>query len=200
MAGKATDHEKIRNDLMDGVIRAGAKYGLAGITNQAIAGFSGQSEPYIYRYFFDREDLIKKAFLRSDTHLFGVMAENVRIAESRGGTKRENFNHFMNLSWDYMVEDYDYCRFYIRYYYSEMNTLEVMKEHWYVCRDALDQVQGLFEDLRSLDDVMHQWFTTVLAGVMDMATGRLADSAENREKLFDVLYTILSPILKEEER
>lgn len=47
------DHNKLRNQLMDGAIKAVSIYGLEGLTTRSIEQQCKLKDSYIYRYFED---------------------------------------------------------------------------------------------------------------------------------------------------
>ncbi|GEM_PF-3824622 len=195
--GKHVDHKLYRESLINGAVKAGAKYDLGGITNQTIAEMSGQSEPYIYRYFFDRDDLIRKAFFSCDENFFSELTKNLPILSDKSLPPRLRFHKYMNVSWDYMVQDFDYCKFYIRYYYSNANTEEFREEHRAIGQKFFSKISNYFDPLINTDVVMHHLFSIVIWNVMDIAVGITKDSEKNRTELFDqILRYILQYIPK----
>lgn len=57
-------YSKVRNQLMDGVIKVVARDGFDKLTTRSIASECGLHDTYIYRYFLDKEDLMRRAFIR----------------------------------------------------------------------------------------------------------------------------------------
>ena len=73
------DHNKLRNQLMDGAIKAVSIYGLEGLTTRSIEQQCKLKDSYIYRYFEDKEDLLKKAFLREDRSFINTIETNFSV-------------------------------------------------------------------------------------------------------------------------
>jgi len=186
------DHDKYRNDLMDGAIKATAEKGIEGMTTRAIAGSVGLNEAYIYRYYRDRNDLLEKAFLRCDQNMMAVMKKEYACLRDRSLSYRDRFFKFMNACWDYAVEDYTYALFYVRFYFSTFYNDRLRAEHLRLAEEAIPSNQDVF--LQDIEPrlLINHIYRSALVFIMDLATGRRMDTPEERKQIFTLLYNSLA--------
>ena len=107
-----------RQKLMDGAIIAVSECGLEGLTTRSIEQYSGMKDSYIYRYFEDKEDLLKKAFLREDETFIRVIEHYFPIMYDERYEFKERCYRLWQHCWKYLVSNPNTCKFYVRYYYS----------------------------------------------------------------------------------
>ena len=74
---------------MDSSIKVEAREGLDKLTTRSIASECDLHDAYIYRYFIDKDDLLKKAFLREDRVLTEKIMSNAGVFEMEGLSFRE---------------------------------------------------------------------------------------------------------------
>jgi len=185
----SVDHNKMRQDLMDGVVKAIATYGIEGMTTRSIANIASLNEAYIYRYFLDRDDLASKTFIRTDNNLFNVFFENVPLLKDESKESYDvNLKEFFNASWAYMTDDFIYCKFYIRYVFSQIYSEEAKEAH----RKNIEKLEEMFipriKDDAKMDAILHHIYTSSLIFLMEIATGEMENTIENRDLLFELLY------------
>ena len=128
------DHNKLRNQLMDGAIKAVAIYGLEGLTTRSIEQQCKLKDSYIYRYFEDKEDLLKKAFLREDRSFINTIETNFSVMNNDKIDFKERCYSLWKPCWQYLVSRPDVCKFYVRYYYSTYFAQQALSEHTDICK------------------------------------------------------------------
>jgi len=184
------DHEKYRNDLLDGAVRAMAERGIEGTTTRAIADAVGLNEAYIYRYYLDRNDLLEKAFLRSDRNFLKNTGEAIHLLRDATLPFKERFSRFFDAIMEYANSDHSYCQFYVRYYFSKLYTKKVRDEHMKIVAEYIPEPDVIKPDA-NYELLQHMLFISVLSYIMDVSADFHEDTAESRAKLCDFLYLIL---------
>lgn len=188
----AADHERMRHDLMDGAIVAVAQRGMEGLTTRAISAQSKLNEAYIYRYFLDRDDLLRKAFLRWDARMFDTFCQYHDELKEEEGDYEIRVRHFFDKCWSFMLSDFDSCKFYLRFYSSTLFNADVLADHYRVCDRLFSRVRDRFLEGVDSEMLMQHIFSTTIGYVMSVATGLIQDSEEMRAKIFSILFKTLN--------
>lgn len=138
------DHNKLRNQLMDGAIKAVSIYGLEGLTTRSIEQQCKLKDSYIYRYFEDKEDLLKKAFLREDRSFINTIETNFSVMNNDNIDFKERCYSLWKPCWQYLVSRPDVCKFYVRYYYSTYFAQQALSEHTDICKMLVEKFADAF--------------------------------------------------------
>lgn len=183
-------YSKVRDQLMDGVIKVVARDGFDKLTTRSIASECGLHDTYIYRYFLDKEDLMRRAFIREDKKMTGLMLDNISKMDINELTFEEKLRNLWLPVWDYLISHPDSCRFYVRYYYSAHFEGEVVEEF----RDNNEQLKRLFKsffpDSKDTEVLFHHNVDTVLHLAMRFTIGELIDKGNLREDVLKLICSI----------
>lgn len=185
------DHSKIRAKLMEGAIKAVSEYGLEGLTTRSIEQQCGLKDSYIYRYFEDKEDLLKKAFLKEDTTLISVIDHYFPIMQNAELDFRERCFNLWKPCWEYLVARPDVCRFYVRYYYSTYFKQRASNEHLKLCEGLVEKMKTAFPTEVKAEMVLHHILETMLAYGMKVALGEMENTVETSQIAFSFCYSVV---------
>lgn len=186
------DHNKLRNQLMEGAIKAVSAYGLEGLTTRSIEQQCKLKDSYIYRYFEDKEDLLKKAFLREDRAFVNTIEANFAIMYDNSIDFKERCHSLWKPCWQYLVSRPDVCKFYVRYYYSTYFAQQALSEHIDICKMLVAKFSDAFPKNVNVNIVTHHLLEIMLNYGMKVSLGELEDSEETSDMIFDFIYTIVS--------
>jgi len=186
------DHNKLRNQLMEGAIKAVSAYGLEGLTTRSIEQQCKLKDSYIYRYFEDKEDLLKKAFLREDRAFVNTIEANFAIMYDNSIDFKERCYSLWKPCWQYLVSRPDVCKFYVRYYYSTYFVQQAISEHTDICKMLVAKFADAFPKNVNVNVVTHHLLEIMLNYGMKVSLGELEDSKETSNMIFDIIYTIVS--------
>lgn len=186
------DHNKLRNQLMEGAIKAVSAYGLEGLTTRSIEQQCKLKDSYIYRYFEDKEDLLKKAFLREDRAFVNTIEANFAIMYDNSIDFKERCYSLWEPCWQYLVSRPDVCKFYVRYYYSTYFAQQAISEHTDICKMLVAKFADAFPKNVNVNVVTHHLLEIMLNYGMKVSLGELEDSKETSNMIFDIIYTIVS--------
>ena len=157
---------RIRNALMDGAIKVVARDGLEKITTRSIASECDLHDAYIYRYFIDKEDLLMMTFIREDKAMTAHIKENLENSDLKGKSIEEVLRAVVMPIWEFLMENEDVCKFYVRYYYSihfEKDAIEEFREDNRTLRAAFEE---LFPKGSDLELMFHYHMDTLLSLAM----------------------------------
>ena len=185
------DHNKFRNQLMEGAIKAVSIYGLEGLTTRSIEQQCKLKDSYIYRYFEDKEDLLKKAFLREDRAFVETIESNFSVMYDNSIEFKERCHSLWKPCWQYLVSRPDVCRFYVRYYYSTYFKEQAVSEHLKICSNLIDKMREAFPDTVNVEMILHHILETMLSYGMKVAMGDMENSPKTSDSIFKIVYSLI---------
>ena len=186
------DHNKIRAQLIDGAIKAVSEFGLEGLTTRNIEAACGVTDSYIYRYYENKEDLLRKAFIREDNTLISVIDHYFPVMQEEKLIYRDRCYALWKPCWDYLVARPDVCKFYVRFYYSTYFKQFVSEEHLKMCEVVIDKMKTAFPKQTNIEMILHHILETLLGYGMKVATGEVDNTPENADIVFNILFNIVS--------
>lgn len=94
--------EEKRLALLRSTVRSVAKYGMKDVSTRSISGDAGVNDAYIYRYFQDKEDLLKQAYLMENDKFMRVVLQRMELIrnQSTGCTQQERFRLIFHVRGD----------------------------------------------------------------------------------------------------
>lgn len=187
---------RIRNALMDGAIKVVARDGLEKITTRSIASECDLHDAYIYRYFIDKDDLLMRTFIREDKAMTARIKENLEKSDLKGKSIEEVLRAIVMPIWEFLMENEDVCKFYVRYYYSIHFEKDAIEEF----REDNRTLRGTFEDLfpqgADLELMFHYHMDTLLNIAMKVTTDEIKKTPDIGERVFKLLYSVTKVFLK----
>lgn len=187
---------RIRNALMDGAIKVVARDGLEKITTRSIASECDLHDAYIYRYFIDKDDLLMRTFIREDKAMTARIKENLEKSDLKGKSIEEVLRTIVMPIWEFLMENEDVCKFYVRYYYSIHFEKDAIEEF----REDNRTLRGTFEDLfpqgADLELMFHYHMDTLLNIAMKVTTDEIEKTPDIGERVFKLLYSVTKVFLK----
>lgn len=187
---------RIRNALMDGAIKVVARDGLEKITTRSIASECDLHDAYIYRYFIDKDDLLMRTFIREDKAMTARIKENLEKSDLKGKSIEEVLRAIVMPMWEFLMENEDVCKFYVRYYYSihfEKDAIEEFREDNRTLRGTFE---GLFPQGADLELMFHYHMDTLLNIAMKVTTDEIEKTPDIGERVFKLLYSVTKVFLK----
>lgn len=187
---------RIRNALMDGAIKVVARDGLEKITTRSIASECDLHDAYIYRYFIDKDDLLMRTFIREDKAMTARIKENLEKSDLKGKSIEEVLRAIVMPIWEFLMENEDVCKFYVRYYYLIHFEKDAIEEF----REDNRTLRGTFEDLfpqgADLELMFHYHMDTLLNIAMKVTTDEIEKTPDIGERVFKLLYSVTKVFLK----
>ena len=189
----------IRDILIDNTIHLVAEGGFEVATTKAITHGTSDEKPeirmnevYIYRLYGGKTQLYDAAFCRLDRQLFGALRACLQeVGEMEGDVKSKLLTIFAR-TWTFLLQNEDCCRCYIRYYYSVYFKENSRNAHNKLFDEVIDDFRPLFRSGADVTSIMHSVFTTLLDFAIRVYNGDLANTPNNREHIFNVLYCTMN--------
>lgn len=195
--------EDIRTVLIDNAIHLIAMGGFEKATTKNLAHYSESmsnfkmNEVYIYRLFGSKEELYQSAFLTLDEEFMQAFRNALTSNPSDFvlNTKKEFYQFFLKV-WQFLLNNEERCRCYVRYYYSVYFKNKALENHQQNFNFFVEKFSSLFIEEANVTAIMHSVFTTLLDFAVRVYNGELIDNEENRPHIFNVLYCMLVTYLK----
>ena len=180
---------RIRTALMDATVKVVARDGLEKLTTRSIANECELHDTYIYRYFLDKEDLLKRTFLREDKLLNDIIFERIRNTDLEGLHFREKFELIWMDAWDLFIENPDKCKFYVRYYFS-LYFQDTVREYKEGNKELMEIFKSFFDIDTDVAMLYHYNIDTLLHMAMRVSIGELENTEELKREIFELIYSI----------
>ncbi len=147
-----------RSALISGAIRAVAKDGLENTTTRSIGKETNVNDAYIYRFYNDKEDLLRTAFLEKSRKVLEVLM--LTIQDSLQNNEELLFAGFQR-AWEYLTQNPDTFRFGVFYYHSSgfnryaaeeyrdyiRAVIYRLRKHMSICAESEAIIQHLIDTL-----------------------------------------------------
>ena len=186
------DHNKNRTKLYEGIIKAVSECGLEGLTTRSIEQYSGLKDAYIYRYFENKEDLLKRAFIREDEALIRVIEHYFPILEDENLSFRDRCFSLWQPCWQYLISRPDVCRFYVRYYYSTYFKEKALSDHLRICDNLVEKVVSAFSKNVNVKMLLHHLLETMLMYAMKIAVGEAVNDDAFSLMVFNFCFSVIN--------
>lgn len=196
------DHNKNRQRLIDGAIKAVSELGLEGLTTRGIEKYSGLKDSYIYRYFEDKEDLLHKAFMREDEAFIRTVEHYFPMMHDDKYKFKERCYRLWNQCWQYLIVNADTCKFYVRYYYSTYFKQRVSETHTMLCENLVEMLSKYFPEEVNVSLLLHHLLEMTLNSCMKVVLGEIEDTEEYSRTTFEYCFKIIDSCIsaKREEQ
>lgn len=146
--------EEKRLALLRSTVRSVAKYGMKDVSTRSISGDAGVNDAYIYRYFQDKEDLLKQAYLMENDKFMRVVLQRMELIrnQSTGCTQQERFRLIFHVAWRYLIDTPDVCRFFL-YYYNSPNFEKYARKEYHEQLNLLAEKFCHYSDRQRLQSI-----------------------------------------------
>ena len=194
---------EIKELLISNTIHLIAEGGFEKATTKELTHSSGDwlgikmNEVYIYRLFGSKENLYEAAFACLDNKLFYAFRRGVEAVGGFAQDSKDRLCQFFLIVWEFILENEERCRFYVRYYYSiyfKGHSLEVHKK---LFEGIVAEMAPLFKEEADVVSILHSVFTILLDFGIRVYNGDLEDSDINTPHIFNVLYCMMSTYFKD---
>ena len=197
---------EIKELLIENAIHLIAEGGFEKATTKELAHRGGHlpdfrmNEVYIYRFFGSKEGLYESAFVRLDTELFYAFKHGVEILGGFEDDGKEKLGKFFSMAWQFVLDNEERCRCYVRYYYSiyfKGHSRETHRKHF---DKMVSEMTPIFKDGADVEVILHSVLIAILDFAVRVYNGELEDSDINRSNIFNVLYCMMAAHMKDTEK
>lgn len=194
----------IREILIDNTICLIAEGGFEAATTKAITHSGGalpgikMNEVYIYRLFGSKEHLYNEAFERLDLEFVHALRRCVSdYGDFREDTPRKLYKVFLHV-WKFLLGNETRCRCYIRYYYSFYFKNNSLKRHNELFEEIVTTFSYLFKEAADVRSILHSVLLALFDFAVRVFNGDLQDLEINTPHVFNVVFYMMLPYLKDE--
>ena len=154
------------------------------------------NEIYIYRLFGNKEKLYEAAFVCLDTELERAFSVAVDALGDFSENTEERLLTLFSRSWEFLLNNEERCRCYLRYYYSVYFKGAAVEAHNRLFGEIVSRMSPLFTEEADVLSILHSVFMTLLDFAIRVYNGELEDNDINRPHIYKMLYNMMSDYLK----
>jgi len=187
-------HEEMRTRLLDSTTKAVSKYGLSNLTTRSISAINNINEAYIYRYFLDKDDLVYKAFVRSENIIFEKFSDFFKKdIMTNGKDFKEKLKAFFIDSIEYLIKDEINATMVIRYVYSIYFKGKALQGHRESSEELVKALSLYIKDDADVVFIGHNMLMTILSYTSEILNGSLPNDRKTLEKIFEFSFRCYEP-------
>ena len=168
----------------------------------SLPGFK-MNDVYIYRLFGSKEELYAATFARLDSEVFYHFRRAYKLANEsldESADLRTRIYAFLAKAWEFLLNDEEKCRCYVRFYYSIYFTGTVAESHRELFSGMIGEMSVAFKEDADVVSIIHSVFTTMFNFAIRVYNGDLIDNEVNRTHIYNVLYNMMVTYFKDSVR
>lgn len=191
--------KNVRETLMDRTITVIADEGLDKTTTKAIVAGTGINEVYIYRNFFDKEDLLSKAFAKLDGELFTAAMENFSVMKRKDLDFEVRCRLYFDAMWKFLLGNREKCLTFVRYYYSSYFPKNSAEDHKKRYQPFLEEFRSAFKDEADVWMILNHILNVMLDFAVKVHNNHMPEDDDYAEHVFRVIYASIRQYFKTQE-
>ncbi|MBQ7406489.1 MAG: TetR/AcrR family transcriptional regulator [Clostridia bacterium] len=191
--------------LISNAINLIAEGGFEKATTKELTYYKGNSpnakmnEVYIYRLFGGKKGLYEATFAYLDKELYEAFQGAVKAIGNFGRDTKKKLYEFFLMAWNFVLNNEERFRCYVRYYYSIYFKGESLEKHNRLFEAIMNSFSSLFIEEADVKSIMHSVFTALLDFAIRVYNGDLENNESNVPHIFNVLYCMMMTYLKSPE-
>ncbi len=189
-------HQNVCSTLIDHTISVIANEGLDKTTTKAIVKGTEINEAYIYRYFDDKEDLLKRSFDKLDEELLAVAVREIDIMYMSQLDYELRCRIYFDKVWKFLLSNREKCVAFIRYYYSPYFVKYSSEEHKNRYLPLVQKFMDAFRAEANVWMLLNHILNVMLDFAVKVFDGAVSDSANTQEHIFRLVYYSVHPYFK----
>lgn len=184
-----------REQLLDAVKKAVARFGISGMTTRKLAEAAGINDGLIYHYFDDKESIFKEAYERESNAIFLPMLEYIRELRDVSLPFRDKARLYYHRTWRELLSDPDRMLFVDRYYHSAKFS-QSKEHHEKQVALLVEELEVHFESREVCVQMMYALMTQLYDSAVRVVEGQTDDTPETEEMTFSIFWGLLPSQLK----
>lgn len=192
-------HHDVEERLIDRTIQVIAEEGLEKTTTKAIVKGTNINEAYIYRFFEDKDDLLRKTFDSLDNELVKVSIESASLMTETTGSSKEKARSMFVTVWRFLLGNSAKCLSYIRYFYSPYFKKYSVESHTDRYRPLVDIFSVEFKAEANVWMLLNHIFNVMLDFAVKVFNGQVPDNDDTEEHVFRLVFQSIEQYFKKEE-
>ena len=184
------------NALISKTAEVIANEGLDKTTTKAITTGTGINEAYIYRIFFDKEDLLSKTFDALDEELLQKTLEHFPVMYMVELDFEARCRIFFAAVWKLILSNKNKCLAFVRYYYSPYFKRNSSVKHKQRFWPLVEKLKSAFIEEADVWMILNHILNVMLAFAVMVHNDELSDADDSSEHVFRVIYASVKQYFK----
>lgn len=181
-------HFDVRSTLIKQTIKVVANEGFDKTTTKAIVGDTGINEAYIYKFFKDKDDLLKATFSALDEELCSKALKHVSVMWMPEMNFQTRCQLFFTAIWQFLLGNREKCITYVRYYNSQYFRKYSSDEHKKRYLPLVDKCSVAFRAEANIWMILHHILETMLGFAIKVFNEELKDNDDTAKHVFILVY------------
>ncbi len=176
------------NALISRTAEVIANEGLDKTTTKAITAGTGINEAYIYRNFFDKEDLLSKTFDALDNELLEKVLEHFPVMYMLELDFEARCRIFFAAVWKFLISNKSKCLAFVRYYYSPYFARNSSVKHRQRFEVLVEKFKEAFIEEADVWMILNHILNVMLAFAVMAHNEQMSKDGTYSEHVFRVIY------------
>lgn len=184
------------NALISRTAEVIANEGLDKTTTKAITTGTGINEAYIYRNFFDKEDLLSKTFDALDEELLQKTLEHFPVMYMLELDFEARCRIFFAAIWKFILGNKNKCLAFVRYYYSPYFKRNSSVKHKQRFWPLVEKLKAAFIEEADVWMILNHILNVMLAFAVMVHNDEMSSEDDYSEHVFRVIYVSIKQYFK----
>ncbi|MBE6799311.1 MAG: TetR/AcrR family transcriptional regulator [Ruminococcaceae bacterium] len=184
---------EMRQKLIDSTIHVVANDGIHRATTKAISTHSGINEAYIYRFFNDKDDMLKEAFAYLDEEMVSAIMRFLPIMDSDEVDFRERSRRFFGKYWEFLIGNRDKCSFFIKYYYSQHYDSYPVDERAKAYQRVVDGFAPAFKKGTNVWALLNHILDVIFCNYVKVLRNEIPADESSADMVYSFVYRSIEP-------
>ena len=184
---------EMRQKLIDSTIHVVANDGIHRATTKAISTHSGINEAYIYRFFADKDDMLKEAFSFLDEEMVSAIMRFLPIMNDSKDDFKGCGRKFFGELWKFLVGNKEKCSFFIKYYYSQHYDSYPKDERAKAYQRVVDGFSPAFKKGTNVWAVLNHILDVVFCNYVKVLRDELPADESSADMIYSFVYRSIEP-------
>ncbi len=192
-------HHDVEERLIEHTIQVIAEEGLEKTTTKAIVKGTNINEAYIYRFFEDKDDLLRKTFVSLDEELVAVTTQSAAVLQDTSKSIHDRLRMMFITVWRFLLGNSAKCLAYTRLFYSPHFKKYLLAAHTERYQPLVDAVTIGFVDGANVWMILNHILNVMLDFAVKVFNGEVPDNDDTEEHVFRLVFQSTEQYFKKEE-
>lgn len=186
----------VREKLISSTITVLAQGGFEKTTTKTIAKEVEIPEAYIYRYFSNKEELLKNAFVSLDCEFVCILTKQTGIMLAHEFDAESRSRLIFTSVWRFLLGNKEKCIAFIRYFYSPYYKLYSEHDHRERYTPLVKACREIFNPKANVWMLLNHILNVMLDFAIKVFDGIVPDNEDTAEHVFRLVYFSVSPYFR----
>jgi AcrR family transcriptional regulator len=186
----------MRQMLIDSTIHVVATEGIHRATTKAISTHSGINEAYIYRFFADKDDMLKEAFAYLDEEMVTAIILFLPVMDMVDIDFKKRGRMFFGNFWSFLIDNQDKCSFFIKYYYSQHYDTYPADERAKAYERVVESFAPAFKKGTNVWAMLNHILDVVFCNYVKVLRNEIPADESSADMIYSFVYRAIEPYLE----